>query len=508
MSETKNTKHKDSFIVLLLVLLCLIFRLLNFVGIGINDDIAYIQNARLLASGYSPISSGFNQLGFRLGMVVPLAILYKIFGLNDIAFSLYPLICSLITCALIYYTALRLWGKRAAVFASLLWIVYPLQIVFDTQLSPSNQQATFVMAAMFLYYLSITGKTPSTSDLSPSPDWREPALLVLSGVCIGLGWWFNEIFVTFIIVALPFILIVRPKFKHLLWITAGFLLVFSLELLIVKISAGSWLARFNCILETESIVESNESKEYLKRTLFKVFHLNLYNEEGHFGILWYLFAVATILALYFKKKVALALALGCWLWLAYLQWGFQSFDLDPITKYIRYISMIVPLQCMVFGAIFSHLCALSKNKKFITMFVFALLFIHLLWLGTIAASIVKVHTDDFKEIAQYLLTLNLKEDDIVYADDLTANFVEIYSKGNLKIQRTNHFKQQNPPTKGVFIDDGSWYFVRLPDYRKTTPKWCQSPPLVYWPLIHTVHGKNIGVYANFDPKIYWILPKH
>ena len=121
-SLLRSTKQKNLLIILLLLLLCLALRLFNYVGTGINDDIAYIQNAHVLAQGHSPISSGFNQLGFRLGMVIPLSLLYKVFGLNDAAFSLYPLICSLITCALIYLTVLRLWGKGAAIFASLLWI--------------------------------------------------------------------------------------------------------------------------------------------------------------------------------------------------------------------------------------------------------------------------------------------------------------------------------------------------------------------------------------------------
>jgi len=182
----KKTKQQNVLIILLLLILCLTFRLVNFVGIGINDDIAYIQNAQALAQGYNPISSGFNQLGFRLGMVFALALLYKFFGLNDVAFSSYPIICSLITCLLIYLTAVRLWGTNAAILASLLWIAYPLQIVFDTQLSPSNQQATCVTAALFLYFYSITDRTPSSvSKLNFLSKWRGP---VLSNIQRHIFW--------------------------------------------------------------------------------------------------------------------------------------------------------------------------------------------------------------------------------------------------------------------------------------------------------------------------------
>ncbi len=324
-------KRRHLFIILILLLLCLNLRLVNFVGIGTNDDIAYIQNARALAQGHNPLA-GFDQCGFRLGMVAPLALLYKVFGYNEIGFSLYPLICSLITCALIYLTASRLWGMGAAIVASLLWIAYPLQIVFDTQLSPSNQQATCVAAVLLLYFYAAAGKTSSSiSRFNFLLKWREPVLLILCGVFLGLAWWVNEIFVTFILVVIPFLFIVRPKIKHLLWIVTGFLLIIFLELLMVKIVSFSWLARFDCILRTEAAVASNKEYGYLPRALFKIWNINPLHDEGYFGIIWYLFVIVTILALLLfvlrsttgngKQKLPLALALGCWLWIAYLQWG-------------------------------------------------------------------------------------------------------------------------------------------------------------------------------------------
>ncbi len=499
-------KQRDLFIILILLLLCLNFRLINFVGIGTNDDIAYIQDARNLASGHNPLASGFNQLGFRLGMVAPLTLLYKAFGYNELGFSLYPLICSLITCVLIYLTAVRLWGRGAAIFACLLWIAYPLQLVFDTQLSPSNQQATCVAAVLLLYFYATTGKTSSSiSRFNYLSKLREPVLLILCGVFFGLAWWVNEIFVTFIIVVIPFLFLVRPKIKHLSWIIAGFLFIIFLELLIVKISCGSWLARFDSILRTEAVVKSETSYGYLPRTLFKIWNTIPLHDEGHFGIIWYLFIVVTILALLLKKKVSLALALGCWLWLAYFQWGVQSPEGAPIARYIRYISMIVPIQCLVFGAILGHLIKFSKKLKPVLIFLFVLLLIHLSWLGTKAVNTAKIHTEDFKEITKFLM--NLRDGDVIYTDTLTRNFIELYSKNSLRIRIVNYFPEPYPPEKGILVKDGSWYTILLPEYRERMPAWSLSPP-AHWPLIHTVRGKKVETYGEFDPKIYRILPQN
>jgi len=505
-----NVKHINLFILLLLLLLCLGIRLINFVGIGINDDIAYMQNARCLASaGCSPISSGFNQLGFRLGMVFPLALLYKLFGYNELGFSLYPLLSSLVTCALIYLTALKLWGRSAAVFASLLWIFYPLQIVFDTQLVPSNQHATFVIAALFLYFCATTVKN-STADSSfdSSSKWKEPVLLILSGVSLGIAWWINEIFVTFIFAIIPFLFIIRPKIKNLAWILIGFLLIILIELLIVKISSGSWFARFTCILKTESAVVSNKDSKYLLRALFKLWNIDFLNSEGHFGVIWYLFIVLTILAVFLKDKIPLSLALGCWLWFFYLQWGVQSPEGTPIAKYIRYFSMIVPLQCLTFGALLGHFIKYSKKLKIVIISLFTVLLVHLFYSGTSAVKMVRTHTEDFKEITKILLDLQLKEGEVIYTDDLTANFIEIYSKESLTIKKLNHSGMANPPEKGILVVDGSWYIAKLDDYRKAIPAWFLAPPLPQWQLLYTICGKNIWHYKEFDPKIYRILPQN
>jgi hypothetical protein len=494
-------KSKHTVILLFLIMLCLAVRLYNFVGIGTNDDVYYIQNAQILASGNSPYTC---QIGFRSGMVAPLALAYKIFGLNEKAFAAYPLICSLITCALIYLTAVRLWGTPAAIFASLLWIAYPLQIVFDTQLSPSDQHATCVAASLFFY--SLVAKPVSSS------KWGSLVFLMLSGVFLGFAWLVNEIFVTFVLIILPFVIIVRPKIRHLLWITAGFALVFCSELLFIKITTGSWFTRFACILNTEQVITSNNDPWYLPRTLFKVLGANPLYEEGHFGIIWYLFIIISVSTLFLKDKLPLSLALGCWLWLAYIQWGGHLLLGEPIAKYIRYVSMTVPLQCLVFGAVLGKLLKFSKKLKPAVIFLFILLLIHLSWLGTKAVNSVKLHTKDFKEIAKYFLKLDLKSDDIIYTDFITGDFIEIYGKGKLtvlkaNIQGSNIFTNMPEPQKGILIKDGSRAAVELTEFRSTMPKWYLSPP-EYWQLLTTIKGQNSDVYETFDPQIYRILPQN
>lgn len=494
-------------VLLILAAVCFAVRLFNFIGIGTNDDIQYIHNARSLASGnFQQIQT---QIGFRSGMVAPLAILYKIFGMNEAAFTAYPIICSLLTCTFVFLTALNLWGLAPAIFASLLWIAYPLQIVFDTQLSPSNQQAACVAAALFFYFHAANKNSLDSKPVTVS-GWQRPALLVLGGMFLGYAWLANEIFVTFVLVVIPFLFLIRPKIKDLLWITAGFAFVFFIEILVLKIVTGSWFARFKCILDTERVITSNKEQSYLPRTLFKIFGAVPLYEEGHFGIIWYLFIIVTIFTFFMKDKLPLALALGCWLWLAYIQWGIQSPEGTPIARYIRYISMIVPIQCLVFAAAFGAFLKISKKFSPLVIIVFMLLLAHLYWYGTKAVRQIKVHTEDYKKIAQILLDLKLEEDDIVYTDFLSGDFIEVYTKEKVKFLRgtisdKNSLTDMPEPQRGILLYNSSRAAFELQPFRSTMPQWYLNPPK-HWQLLAVVRGSDIDVYQTFDPVIYRILP--
>ena len=86
-----NIKQKHLFIILFLILLCFYSRIINFVGIGTNDDLSYIYNGGMaMAEGYNPLKTNITQIGCRIGMVFPLALIHKFFGLNENAISFFP----------------------------------------------------------------------------------------------------------------------------------------------------------------------------------------------------------------------------------------------------------------------------------------------------------------------------------------------------------------------------------------------------------------------------------
>jgi len=487
---------RNSSLIVCLLLLCLVIRILWFVGIGPNDDLSYIQHARNLGEGANILENGGSQLAFRLGMVLPLAVLYKAFGYTEAAFSAYPLICTLITCLFIYLTAESLWGRQTAVLAALLWIVYPLQIVFDTQLSPSNQHAACVAAGLFFYI-----HAAKALENRAWPAWQGNAVLILSGALMGVGWLVNELFVLMGIAAIPVLIVLRPRAAYIYWALLGFALIIFADMLIGYYASGSWFARIFCIDATEKIVVSNKDPNYLPRTLFHVFNVNPIYDEGHFGILWLLFIFVPLSAWYEKQWLALGLSLSVWLIPAYLQWGVVSLEGEPITKYIRYLSMIVPLQCLATAAICSHMIQKHENWRWAIRSLFALMVIHLFIAGTNTAKAARIHTADYRKIASVLLQ-NYKGDP-VYTDHRTAIFVQLFSEGKLTFEIVENYSGKPKPLGGYLVVDGSASVIEIPGYRAAMPSWYRIPPK-NWDLIHVVAGENKARYDKFDPKIYQI----
>jgi hypothetical protein len=491
-------ENNKIWVLLCLLCLCLISRLLFFVGIGTNDDIGYTHHAYQLSKGNNIIANGGSQLGFRLGMNAPLAVLFKCFGCNEISASIFPLLSSLITSAFIFMTSNMLWGLRAAIIASCLWIVYPLQIVFDTQLSPSNQHAACMITSLFLLFKA------KKNDNRGNYKKFTSVLYVLSGAILCFGWLVNEVFVVIFVAAIPILWVSKIPLKGVLLALFGFIMIMLLELIIAYYFSGNFLARIHAIIQTENIIGSNKSLEYLPRVLFKIKNVNYFNEEGHFGVLWHLFIMLTVCIFFLRQWMLFGFACGVWLVVLYFQWGIMSMDGTLITKYIRYLSMIVPLQCLTIGGILSRWLQQSQlQKQFFIYIGFAFLCIHLCYCGVLSVNASRIKTNDFHDISNFLISQ--KEDVIAFMDEMTAQYVEIISGNSFEIQWVDHYKNKPAPQKGYLVINGSRRVIEDHNYLKQLPIWFQRPP-ERWKRVKDIKSNNKyeGFYSSFDPVIYKI----
>jgi hypothetical protein len=495
ISILKNFFFEPKWALFIILLLCLVSRLIWYVGIGMNDDMGYIHHARSLANGSNILLNGGSQLAFRLGMVVPLMLLNKLFGYQEWSFSIFPIATSMLTCIFIFRFCYQQFGWKSAVLSSLLWIVFPLQSVYDTQLSPSNQHATCLMGALF--FLSSGEHGMKSGEF---PRWRYVLYCLMAGAFLGIGWMVNELFVITIIGAIPVLIGFKPSKCFLFYSLIGFGVVFTLDFIISYYASGSVFARISSIYSTEQVVLSNKSLEYLPRILFKVFDSNFLNDEGLFGNLAYVFILCSFLALILKQWKIFSLGLAVYFIIAYLQWGVMSVQGDLITKYVRYLSMIAPFVCIVSGSVFSRFLKKRRCSLLIYLLIVFILLIINVKESAEASKEFRILTSDFKKIAEYFVQNQV--DCEIILDDTSRQFVELYSNETLKMKSIENAVNKEFFAKSCYIVlDGSRGFFEQTNKPTLLLEW-QQESLNKWLLIKTIKGENKGIFAQFNPRIY------
>ncbi len=474
-----------------LVFLVLGTRWFWFVGVGTDDAASYILAARYVAeNGALPFFQLCDQIAARLGMVLPLALLVSFFGISELSFSLIPIIGSVLTSLFLYWSALWLWGRYAALLAWALWICSPLQLVYDTQLSPSNLHAMCVSGALFFYLLA---------ERRRALPFRARTALVLAGVLLGFGTWVNELFVVIICAAPPLLIAFRPRITSLGWVLIGALLIIGIELIVMKLTTGSFFYRLSCIQLTEQSITSNRDPLYYPQALFLLTTPSADSTLGYFGLVFYVFTAATIVALVTKDRLVGAFAGATWLVLAYLQWGVISFDGTPITKYIRYLSMIVPVQCLTLAG------AATRMRTPLGALAIAIFLSHLLWIGNTAVEASRLRLAGVREIAK-ILGEPSREDVPIYADDLTRVYLDTFTKGALNLRPLTPLVERNEPPENGIVVLNALPFLYEPKHRDypRVPKWFANPPRS-WKLIRTIHLEGIDRFSQeYEAKIYEI----
>ncbi len=164
----KRGKYKPEFWLLLIVLFALALRMWFFVGL-INadpqDDGIYIFYIRDIVEGKHDITyfadmvsletiNPVHTFKLRSGFLFPEAFFVKLLGYNQLGYTIYPLLSSLLVVTLAYYFGKNiLKSEKIGLISSLLVTFYPLDIIFSTKISPDVPLALF--ASLSIYFLII-----------------------------------------------------------------------------------------------------------------------------------------------------------------------------------------------------------------------------------------------------------------------------------------------------------------------------------------------------------------
>src|SRR6059036_1344498 len=120
-----------------------------------GDDVLYARLASEMADGHPMF--GINTHPYRLGFLVPLAVLYHAFGIHDWATIALPLLSSLSTVLLAAYAAGRLYGDTAGAWAALFCGFNPI-VYRSGSMGLADVPAGFFYAAFVVGWVLIVAR--------------------------------------------------------------------------------------------------------------------------------------------------------------------------------------------------------------------------------------------------------------------------------------------------------------------------------------------------------------
>lgn len=246
-----------------------------------SDDLCYIQEGeKIIHNTYDVNESPKNH---RFVVILPALILTQVFGSNPHIISLWPLLCSLATIAVLYFYVLRI-NKEAAIIFSILLSLNIIQIIYSTVLFPDIICAFFV--SVFLIFL-YKGRVENIHVMRNA---------IGAVMAFGVGFFSKEI----ILLALPFCFLMSvhdcvQKKRLLFWriFYCSFFVFVCLILCLSFALTGDALFFYKSVEQNHNLVfaPALDNINLLKRLTIEPAAW-LFNQYGY--ILLFLFAVPSI----------------------------------------------------------------------------------------------------------------------------------------------------------------------------------------------------------------------
>ncbi len=301
-------------------------------------------------------------LRFRTALIVPLSMLFGVFGISEQTVLLYPFVISELGVLVAFFCGRLLFGVNAGLISAAIWAVLPRDIRLATQFLPDGIASFYAsVGVLMILYARLKGEQPLTRFF----------VGCLAGILFGISWLTKES----IVYLIPFCAILlwwdmRENLKSAvpLWIgvaiTSGG--IFLVEMITYYISSGDPLLRMHenqrSFVQTQSYlfyegsrfgwpVGGSHIKALIKRLFMDGPSVIFLNLQSLF--LPSLGLVALAHALYWKDKSFLIPAM----WMATLigMYNFASVSLSSYTPLVlneRYLHpVMLPATVLTAGLI-------------------------------------------------------------------------------------------------------------------------------------------------------------
>lgn len=168
----------------LILVLAVLVRILSFRGYTTYDAAEYTRLAHMMVAGGFKVGMVwfFRVFPVRVGLFAPVALAFKVFGVNELTLTAYPFLLSLLGVLVAYFAARAMFGTRAGLIAAALAALLPLDVRHASQLLPDMPAAFYMNTGMVLVYAGSRHEAVS----------RKAWLGALGGFALFASWLCKE----------------------------------------------------------------------------------------------------------------------------------------------------------------------------------------------------------------------------------------------------------------------------------------------------------------------------
>jgi len=501
----------DLFIILLLFILALAVQFYFLNPPILSDQMEYY----FTAIRFPRLPANPNIGSMRIGLELPVAVLYRIFGSSEVAYYTVPLISYAILTISIFLIAKSLFSRRVGIFAGLWTIFFPNLILDAGHLLP-DVPATACSAAAFALLLTYFGNKEIKRDYGARQSrW----IFIIAGLLFGWSYLIKEyLAILFLLIPLVFWMLKIP-YRHLLPMALSMLAMYGLEVTIGMIYYGNPLIRFLAAnpRETTGEIQKDVARivNYLALLLIKA---------GGDGILAVMTLGVVNSFLGAIKKEKRYVFLLCWVLLIYVLFtvagllpvifNWEGIVLLRLHKFRYWVPILPPL--IIAGAavldrmvewLYYKLPQLKITGKIFVPVLIAIVLILVTGRGimTIQADpdFIRNGKDHYWELREYLQT-NDDPQDVIWIDRdnkraferilpmyIRSPFGKLLWHGKFKyINTADLYLRAEEINEGYIIIDRDFMVTEL----YSVPQYLDTPP-ENWHLVFESENKKIALYA-------------
>lgn len=312
-------------------LLALLLRLACFTGLIASDDVYYATYAQQIAEGRYALE--YHHFAIRFGLILPVGLLYALFGVNEWSTIGVPFFASSLSVVLLALIGAKLFGIRAGGIAGILLVSFPLQLHYASILVPELVAECYVLLALLIYV--------RTEERAPM------AFGALAGAFIGIAYLTKEP-ALFVAAALFIDAARQGRWRNVLGIALGIGVVIAVEHAYYLSLTGDLLFRVHAMAKHNLYVTDGRGEvdiANLGYRLIKEYPRMMLIPGVYWGIhsLAAVILAAVALVRFRRDRRAHFLAFWAALPWIYLNFGTSSFNhFIPIPAAPRYIEFVYP----------------------------------------------------------------------------------------------------------------------------------------------------------------------